>query len=1066
MLRLKYITRLDDLTIQRLNGLTEIPPPVQPSVFFAKFVRLRNLYYEKHRFMNKLKDFRTAKRIFGILSFLTAFVVYILTAEPTVSFWDAGEFISTSYKLQIGHPPGAPLYQMAAAVFSGLAPNTDKVAMMINIMSGFASALAVLMLYLTIIELLTYDKPDDYKPSAGEAMALIGSGVVGAMTLTFSDTFWFSAVEAEVYGPATFLSALIFWLGLKWTRKLDAPRANKWLLLIAFVLGLSFGVHFLAILTIPAVAMLYFFRKYPKFNVKQFIAANVIGVLILVVIFKVLMPWILKYYAYLEIFFINNFGLPFHSGTLIAALIMAFAFYKLLQYSYKKKNNLLETLTLSLLFLILGFSSWVMLPIRSNAQPPINENNPASARELLAYYNREQYGETYLFYGPYYTAYYYDLDKYEPYVDDKPKYEKDTVQGKYVIVNNYKKAKQNFTRTQKGLLPRMWDPNSAENYNKIMGYRPGNKKKPSLLDNLIFFVKYQLNYMYWRYFLWNFVGRQDDIQGHLDNHGNWISGIPFVDNMLGVPQKNMPDDMKYNKARNVYYFLPLLLGLIGMFFHYKRDWKTFYATLLLFIFTGIAVLFYTNVRPFEPRERDYAVVVSFYTFIIWVGMGVYALWDWLKDKIKIDPKWTALAVTLLSFVSVPLLMAKQNWDDHDRSRKYAAEDMARAYLGSVQKNGVIYTVGDNDTFPLWYMQEVEGYRNDVKVSNTSLLATDWYIDQMKNKTYKAEGLPIKMPHKKYVYGTRDVVIYEPLTNDTLDIKDFMNIVLSDKLLTKGHMGSYYINPVNNQKVYIYPTRYVRVPVNKENVIKYGIVAAKDSSKIVDNIILDLKGQTLYKSHLAMLDMLANNDWKRPIYFSGGNFRDSDYLWAKDYLQLDGLAYKLVPIKTKTNGYDLGRIDVDTMYRNLKNFRFTNMNKGIYLDPEARRNSLIYRRSFYRLADSLLVKGDTARAKEILDKITDQLPVEKTGYYYSTWGALELYYRMGEKEKARKLARTLMDHYLQYLKYFGSMSRKDLRLMGKDPEDKIMKLENTMRIIQKFDKELYDEYAKKLGAYMK
>jgi len=1011
--------------------------------------------------MDKIKDFRTIKRIFGILVFLTSFIVYVLTAEPTVSFWDAGEFISTSYKLQIGHPPGAPLYQMAAAVFSTLAPNSDKVAWVINIMSGLASALAVLMIYLTIIELLTYNKPDNYKPSTAETIALIGSATVGALTLTFSDTFWFSAVEAEVYGPATFLSAFIFWLGLKWTRHLDKPRAYKWFLLIAFVLGLSFGVHFLAILTIPAVAMLYFFKKHPQFTTKQFILANVVAVLILIVIFKVLMPSVLKYYAYLEIFFVNNFGFPFHTGTLIAAIIMGYVFYRVIKYAHRKKLAWLERVTLALLFLLIGFSSWIMLPVRSNANPPINENNPASARELLAYYNREQYGETYLFYGPYYTAYYYDLDAEEPYVDDKPKYEKDTVHHQYVIVNNYKKAKQNLTRTQKGLLPRMWDPASAENYNRIMGYRPGNKKKPSLLDNLIFFVKYQLNYMYWRYFFWNFVGRQDDIQGHLDNHGNWISGIPAVDKMLVGPQKNLPDDYKYSKARNVFYFLPLILGLIGMFYHYKKDWKTFYATLLLFIFTGIGVLFYTNVRPFEPRERDYAVVVSFYTFIIWIGMGVYGLWDMLKAKIKIDPKWTAAGVTLLSLLAVPVLMAKENWDDHDRSQKYAAEEMARAYLGSVQKNGVIFTVGDNDTFPLWYMQEVEGYRNDVKVANTSLLATDWYIDQMKRKTYKAEGLPIKMPHKKYVYGTRDIIIYQPQTNDTLDIKEFMNIVLSDKPVREGQMGSYYINPINNQKIYVYPSRYISVPVNKENVIKYGIVPAKDSSKIVDRLILDLKGKSLYKSHLAMLDMLANNDWKRPIYFSGGSYNDADYMWAKDYLQLDGLAYKLVPIKTPSNGYDLGRIDVDTMYRNLKKIEFRNMNKDIYLDPEARRNALLYRKAFYRLADSLLAQKDTARAKEILDIITDKLPVKNTGFYYSVWDGIDLYYRMGEKEKARKLAQELMDHYLQYLNYYVGMSRKDLRKMGNDPEDKIMKLENTLRLIQKYDPELYKEYEKLL-----
>ena len=1032
--------------------------------------------------MKKL-DFNLIKRILAFTVFLISFIVYFLTAEPTVSFWDAGEYISTSAKLQVGHPPGAPLYQMLGAIIAGLATGPDKVAFLINLLSGFMSALAVSILFLTVNEILLYDKEQGYEPQGAEAIAVLGSGLVGALGFAFTDTFWFSAVEAEVYAMATFLSALLFWMGLKWTKSLGMPKANKWVVLIAFVIGLSFGVHFMAILTIPAIGMLYYFKKYPQWDWKKFILANVIVVLILVVIYKILMPYTLKYFSALEIFFVNSIGLPFHAGTLIAGLILAFVIYKLLQKARAKKNLTMETVGLMFLYLMLGFSTWIMLPIRSNAYPPINENTPSSARELLAYYNREQYGETYLFYGPYYTAYFHGLDKEKPYVDDKPKYEKDTVLGKYVIVNNYKKAKQNLTRKHKGLLPRMWDPSKAANYEMIMGYRPGRKAKPSLFDNLKFFWDYQLGYMYWRYFMWNFVGRQDDVQGQLDNHGNWLSGIKFIDEIFLGNQDNLPKEYKDNPARNTYYFLPLILGLIGLLYHYRKDPKTFYALLLFFIFTGIAILFYTNVKPFEPRERDYAVVVSFYAFSIWIGMGVYALYDWLKDKL--NPRLTALGVTLISLFAVPVLLAKENWDDHDRSKKYSALHNAMAYLESTDPNSIIFTVGDNDTFPLWYAQEIEGYRTDVKVINTSLLGTDWYIDQMKHKTYKAKGAPITMPHKKYVYGTRDIIMYQPLLEDTLDIKDFMKIVLSDKQITQNTLGSYFVNPDNNQKIYIYPTRYIKVPVNKENAIKYGIVKPEDSSKIVDYLIIDTKGQDLYKSHLAMLDILKNFDWKRPLYFSGGSFRDSDYLWLKDYLQLEGLAYKLVPIKTPSQrGAFMGRIDPDKMWEKVKKFKWGNINKGIYLDPETRRNSLIYRGVMHRLAGAFIERTkqkqndsipssaqsnpqeDLKKAEEVLDLLYEKLPLKYTGYYYSAIEGVEKYYQLGNKDKARKLAKEILDYYLDKMHYYASLDRDSFYKNFNDAELDLNYLTGLLSLLQEYDREFYNENIKDVEEALK
>ena len=667
-------------------------------------------------------NFKKWNTILGWFSFLIALITYSLTVEPTVSFWDAGEYILTASKLQVGHPPGAPLFQMLGAFFSIFTfGNNEYIGMMMNMMSAVSSAFTILFMYWTITLLLKKMVSKEGQTLAkNKAMAILGSALVGSLAFTFTDSFWFNAVETEVYAMATLIMSILFWLALRWEQDMDKPRGNRWLVLIAFVIGLSFGVHFMGLLTIPAIGLIYYFKNYKNITVKEFIIANAIAVAILLFVFKLLAPNILRFFSVLEIFFVNSIGLPFNSGSIIAALVLIALIYFGLKYTREKNYTHLNTGILCLTFIIIGFSSWTMLPIRANANVVINENNPSSARELLAYYNLEQYPETHLFYGPQFTDQYSGLDENEPFIDDKPKYEKDYEKGEYVIVNDYKKAKQNYNSEHASILPRMWSQEHAENYmmftgildfklrpeyqlenelrNAIFAFKNDISKglvdyedyanflnqfkdyiiveKPSLADNIVYLFEYQLGYMYWRYFMWNFVGRQDDVQGEYDNHGNWLSGIPFIDEMhLGISQDNLPSDVKNNKGRNYYYFLPLLLGLMGLFFLFNKDKKLFWTMLVFFLFTGLAIQVYTNVRPFEPRERDYSVVGSFYVFALWIGFGVYAIYDSLKKHVS--SKLLVPGITLICLILVPGILAANNWDDHDRSGKYTARAMGK-----------------------------------------------------------------------------------------------------------------------------------------------------------------------------------------------------------------------------------------------------------------------------------------------------------------------------------------------------------------------------------------------------
>jgi len=1066
-------------------------------------------------------NFKKWNAILGWLAFLIALITYTLTVEPTVSFWDAGEYILTSSKLQVGHPPGAPLFQMFGAFFSLFASDPTQIGFMLNMMSAVASAFTILFMFWSISMLLQKLSGGLQNISKNQGFAILGGAFVGSVAFTFTDSFWFNAVETEVYAMATLLMSLMFYLALHWEQDMNKPKGNKWLILISFIVGLSFGVHFMGLLTIPAIGLIYYFKHYKEITIKNFIVANVVVIAVLLFVFKLLAPNILRFFSALEIFFVNNIGLPFNSGSIIAGIILIAFIYAGLKYTRQKNFIHLNTGILCVTFVMLGFSSWLMLPIRANANVVINENNPSSARELLAYYNLEQYPKTHLFYGPLFTDQYSGLDENNPYVDDKPKYEKDKKLGKYVVVNDYVNATQNYNSKHAAILPRMWSGEHAENYMMYTGYLDFKIKteyqmqnelrtlvtdfrkrvsdgyvdyedyhkflrtyaayldieKPSFGQNIAYLLEYQLGYMYWRYFMWNFTGRQDDIQGKYDMHGNWLSGIKFIDEFfLGYPQENLPSDVLNNKARNTYYFLPLLLGLIGLFFLFNTDKKLFWVMLVFFLFTGLAIQFYTNVRPFEPRERDYSVVGSFYVFAMWIGFGVYAIANSFNKVSK--SSLVAPIVSLACLIIVPGVLAANNWDDHDRSGRETAHAMAIKYLESCEPNAILFTIGDNDSFPLWYAQEIEGIRRDVRVVNTSLFQTDWYIDQMKRKAYESDPIPSQLTHDKYKFGTRDYILKEVITEDTLNIKDFLGFITSDNPKTKYkyylQQEGYDTSRARNQELnanYM-PTENVRIPVDKASVLKHGIVKDKDADKIVTYIDIKISGNALYKNRLLMLDIVANNNWERPIYFTGGAFGDDDYIWMKDYLQLDGLCYKLVPIKTpvdKANPFDMGRVNSDVMYDMVKSWNWGNSGSDkVYHDVESRKNGITYRGNLARLIEALINENKLDKAEEIADLAMEKMPVDIFGYYTLLEPYINAYYLVDANEKARNLYFDVSGKYQENLTYLSSLEISNQENLAEDIYVDIERYRSLIDVlaINESDTEFVEGEMKKFNDYLR
>ena len=1020
-------------------------------------------------------QFKLWNAISGWSVFAISLAVYTLTVEPTVSFWDAGEYIATSAKLQVAHSPGAPLLQMIGAFFALFATDKSQTALMVNYVSVVSSAFTILFLFWTITNLIQKLIAKTKSISEENHFIILGSGFIGALAFTFSDSFWFNATETEVYSMASLIMALLLWLGLKWTDDFDSPRGDKWLLLISFVTGLTFGIQFMGFLAIPSIGLLYYFKTYKRVTIKGFLVANIVAVTVLMLVFKFSLTYVLKLFGWSEVFFVNSFGLPFNSGSLIMGFIFVGAFYLALRYTKKKGYRSANVVVLSLLFLLLGFSSWLMLPIRASADVTINENNPSDARSLLAYYNREQYPSTD---SPFYGAYYSDMfasdhsDK-----DDHPKYERNKKSETYEIVNSYERAIRGPSEKHMGLLPRLWSEANAENYIEYYGelkfkirhgYRSNTDLKkavqkfsdklargelstdqyirflkemndyievmpPTLWDNLKFMVHYQFGYMYWRYFMWNFVGRENDEQGRFDGNGEWLSGISALDSIRVGSQKNLPKDILNNKGRNTYFFLPLILGIAGVFFQIQRNAKQFWVLFVFFIFTGLAIQFYTNPVLFQPRERDYSLVGSFYIFAVWIGLGVFGLYNGFRKISK--SKVLAPVVWSICLLAVPVLMAHQNWDDHDRSGRYTALSMAKAYLDSTEQNAgsILFTIGDIDTFPLWYAQEIENYRTDTRIICTPYLSTDWYIDQMKRKAYESEPIPSRLTHDLYRYGSRDYIYYAGLTEKRWSVQDFMKWVESDRPETKvkdlmrkqdrdlSDFSESYLDAV------FYPTNKIRVPVNKKSVLESGLVKAEDSSDIVDYIDIDLPKTGISKGQMMMLDIIANNDWKRPIYFSGGSFDEAEYIWMTDYLQLDGLVYKLVPIKTENETiFEKGRIDSDLMFDIVKKWEWGNSgSRDIYHDPQTRKQGGVsFRITLARLLEKLLEERKMQKAKEVIEMAMTNIPIEYFGFYTYVEPYLDGYYKVGETKKAREVYGKLKTVYQEQLSYYAEMSNDE------------------------------------------
>lgn len=1032
-------------------------------------------------------ELRRTQRLLSWVVFFVALIVYGLTVEPTGSFWDAGEYISTSAKLQIGHPPGAPLFQLIGAFFSTFAfADPAKIALMVNWVSVVSSAFTIFFTFKIIANLgekwvrsgLDNTHTDEALDPAN-TLAILGASLVGALTLCFSDSFWFNAVETEVYAMASLVIALLLWLGIEWTDRLTEPQGERYLVLISFVVGLVFGIQFMGFLAIPSIGLLYYFKKTERITPKNFVIANIGVVALLFLVYRFSLTYILKLFGVTEVFFVNEIGLPFNSGSVITGLALAAILIYLIRFSKKRQLARLHLIAHMVLFLIIGFSTWLMLPIRANAQTVVNENNPEDARALLAYYNREQYpAPESPFYGSFYSDYFAPAG---PDQDGTPKYEKNKKLRRYEIVNYYEDAIQGPNPSHIGFLPRMWSASSAENYMRYYGrldfsinprYQGDTElrnavaqfkqmsnegeidttqyvdflknfaeyievKPPTLGQNLSYLVDFQFNYMYWRYFFWNFVGRQNDEQGRFNANGEWLSGIPFIDSIRLGNQSNLPDDLLNNKARNTYFFLPLLLGLVGFYFHAKRQWKLFYVLLVYFLFTGLAIQFYTNPTIFQPRERDYSLVGSFFIFSIWVGFGALALFDLLATATKQRTLKVALSTTTLCLLAVPLLMAFENWDDHDRSNRQTARSTAMAYLDSCAEDqgALLFTIGDNDTFPLWYMQEIEGYRTDVRVINSSLLATDWYIDQMKRKAYESEPIPSQLTHNQFRFGTRDVLYYQPvpeLAEERWPLSKFMDWVSSGKPETKlsylMRQQGVDMSDFKEEQLDIvyYPTNKIRVPVDKNAVLESGLVAAKDADQILDYIDIDLPKSALPKNRLLMLDMLNTNNWKRPIYFSGGSLDSGEYLYMKDYLQLDGLVYKLVPIYTEDSGaFDMGRIDTELMYEIVMDWEWGNSDDpSVYIDPQTRAQGISFRSNMARLVEQLIAEQQFDKAENVIDLAVEKMPLKAFRYYAFVEPFIQGYYAVSAVDKAQKLATELLTLYLDHLAYYTTLNAEE------------------------------------------
>lgn len=995
--------------------------------------------------------------IIGWLVFTIATITYVSTVEPTASLWDCGEYIATAYRLEIGHPPGAPLFLLIANVFSNFAGgDPTNVAYYMNIMSALCSSFTILFLFWTItaftkkIALRTTDTL-----TKNHIITILGSGGVGALAYTFSDSFWFSAVEGEVYAMSSFFTAVVFWAILKWESGFGQPRNNKWIVLIAFLIGLSMGVHMLNLLTIPAMTYIYYFKTREKTTGRGFIITGIIAIGLLGFVYGVFIPQVVNLSGQTELLFVNQFGLPFNSGILFFFILLISALVYGLKYSVNAKKQGLNVALLSFTFMLIGFSSFGVLVIRSNANTPLDQNNPEDTIGLYSYLKREQYGSTPILSGPYWNS---KAIKYE---NGNPVYKKDKESGAYVV----KDPRYNHVKTYKPehttYFPRMYNtrPDFVANYKLWSGYNENQGEVPTFGQNFKFFINYQIIHMYWRYFMWNFVGRQNDYQGRNNIiHGQWISGIPFLDEFRLGPQDNLPTYLEQNKGRNTYFFLPLLLGLLGLIYHIKYEKKSAWVIFLLFFFTGIAILIYLNPPAHQPRERDYAFVGSFYAFAIWIGIGVFALWD------KLNKQWNykglTYSVLIVTLLAVPALMVIQNWDDHNRSDRYTAIAIGKNYLNSCDQNAVLFTMPDNDTFPLWYLQEVEGHRTDVRTINLSLLNTDWYINQLQRDAYDGKAIPGTMKFNQYQMGTRDFALYHERVKGRLNVQDLNRFIQSDNPQTKVNIGP-------NRKVDYYPTKKITIPVNKEKVIASGLVEPEDYDKILDELEWDIEVDQLEKKHLILIDMIANNNWERPIHFTttmGHN--PKDFLFLDKYFQLEGMTYKLVPILTKEMNQQKGRINTNNLYNNLmstnergeENFIWASLdNENLYLDEATRQMTLHYRNVFGRLAIQLIQEGENDKATEVLDRVCKYTNHSNLEHNYYSPPLIEAYYLAGESEKGKALAFGVLEQFTDTFHYLNSFPDNLKRFQKREIQMNQYFVRNIKRTLLKYDKAAIKEF---------
>ncbi len=1113
-----------------------------------------------------MKQYRLVDNILGWLTFAIAAFVYCSTIEPTASFWDCPEFISTGYKLEIGHPPGAPFFMLTANLFSQFASDPSQVARMVNMMSALLSAATILFLFWTISHLVRRLLIKDWSElTTAKLIAIEGSAMVGALIYTFSDTFWFSAVEGEVYAYSSAFTAVVFWLILKWEDQADQPHADRWLVLIMYMTGLSIGVHLLNLLCLPAIVLVYYYRKFPtddpKRDLKGSLFALFLSVVILAAVLYGVVPGIVQVGGWFELLFVNILGCPFNTGeiiyiflligiiiwaiyethrdvnekrqniafilsvamlgipfyghgwraVMIGIVVMAVLWYVL---GYKKKvkgqqpialvsARIKNTSLLCMLMLMIGYSSYALIVIRSSANPPMDQNSPEDIFTLGEYLGREQYGQRPLFYGPAYTSQ-VALEKEgeyckpvmttgDPIWQRKEKASADEKDEYFVV-----RTKDEYKYAQNMFFPRMYSSSHRGAYESWMGDISGHEetfdrcgemvtvKMPSQLENLRFFISYQCNFMYWRYFMWNFAGRQNDLQGNGElEHGNWISGWDWLDDWRLGNQENLPDELKNNKGHNVFYMLPLILGLIGLFWqslakHHgnakdQTGIRQFWIVFFLFFMTGLAIVIYLNQTPMQPRERDYAYAASFYAFAIWCGIGVAAIIEILMEKLKVKSEKMAVAMTAIVSIAcllVPVQMASQTWDDHDRSGRYTCRDFGQNYLMSLQQenNPIIYTNGDNDTFPLWYNQDVEGVRTDARVCNLSYLQTDWYIDQMRRPAYDSPSVPISWERIEYCSGTNEYVRVEPDMKQAViehyrENPEEARQQFGDDPFELKNVLKYWVRS-KNPDLHMIPTDTLYMTIDKEAVRKSGMMMASDS--IPDRMTISLKGKSaLYKGDLMILEMLAECNWTRPIYVAI-SVGDDNYINLGDNTITEGLAYRITPFTTSVGGKAVPGVknfDTERTYDNVMHrFKFGGLDKpGLYLDETVMRMCYTHRRTMAKLALELLNEGKDKKATEVLQYTAKMIPTCNVPHNYSS-GSLDIaraWTTLGQKKQAQTIINDLWKNSVQYMKWYCSLT--DFRFES-SKQDCLMHfyiLQQVNALTQIIDPKLADKQMKEL-----